>query len=78
MMKLKELLKEEEEWSVRKYDDLRKLNSRLDSYQGVLKAFLGKYPKQGKPSQKGNEKRVIEIIRDIEKIVKQLKDTAND
>ena len=39
---------------------------------------LGKYPKRGKPSQKGNEKRVIEIIRDIEKIVKQLKDTAND
>ena len=44
MMKLKELLKEEE-WSVRKYEDLRKLNSRLDSYKGVLKAFLGKYPK---------------------------------
>ena len=77
MIKLKELLKEEE-WSVRKYEDLRKLNSRLDSYQGVLKAFLGRYPKQGKPQQKGNEKRVIEIIRDIEKIVKQLKDTAND
>ena len=77
MINLKELLKEEE-FSVSKYADLRKLNSRLDSYQGVLKAFLGRYPKQRKASQKGNEKRVIEIIRDIEKIVKQLKDTAND
>ena len=77
MIKLKELLKEEE-WSVRKYEDLRKLNSRLDSYQGVLKTFLGKYPKRGKPQNKGNEKEVIEIIGDIEKIVKQLKDTAND
>ncbi len=77
MVKLKELLKEEE-WSVRKYEDLRKLNSRLDSYQGVLKAFLGKYPKQGKAQNKGNEKEVIEIIGDIEKIVKQLKDTADD
>ena len=47
MMKLKELLKEEE-WSVRKYEDLRKLNSRLDSFLGVLKGFLGKYPKQGR------------------------------
>ena len=34
--------------------------------------------KGGRRVQKGNEKRVIEIIRDIEKIVKQLKDTAND